>query len=120
MQFIAQARGVKISSRKIRIVAETVRRQPVEKALTILSIMDKRGATALERAVRSAAANALHTKQVPAEQLLVKTIDVLEGQAMKRFHPSTRGRVHPYKKRTSHVKVILEKREKREENSVSV
>lgn len=108
MEFIATARGVRISPRKIRIVAETVRKQPVEKALTVLALMDKRGAMALERTLRSAAANALNTKQVSIDRLRVKTVDVLEGQAIKRFHPSTRGRVHPYKKRTSHVKVVVE------------
>ena len=38
----------------------------------------------------------------------IKTIDVNEGSALKRFHPSTRGRVHPYKKRSTNIRIVLE------------
>jgi large subunit ribosomal protein L22 len=42
--------------------------------------------------------------------LIIKSIDVNEGAFLKRYRPSTRGRIHPYKKRTSHIRIVLEER----------
>ena len=60
----------------------------------------------LLKTLKSAIANALG-KQIAQESLFIKSIDVVEGTAFKRFHASTRGRAHPYKKKSSHIKVIL-------------
>jgi large subunit ribosomal protein L22 len=62
----------------------------------------------LEKTLKSAIANALANKNLKQETLRIKMIDVLEAPAYKRYHPSTRGRVHPYKRRGSHIKVVLE------------
>ena len=61
--------------------------------------------------MKSAIANALNNKNIKQEELKIKMIDVLEAPAYKRFHPSTRGRVHPYKRRGSHIKIILTEKE---------
>lgn len=107
MEFIAQTRNIRISPRKVRLVADALRDQSLSHALRVLAVMDKRGATALEKTIRSAAANAKFGKNLAEERLLIKSIDILEGQALKRYHASTRGRIHPYKRRASHIKVVL-------------
>ncbi len=106
----ATSKTVRVSTRKVRLVADMVRNIQAIKALDMLSLTQKRGSTPIAKTIKSALANALSNAKVQREKLFVKSIDVLEGQAIKRFHPSTRGRVHPYKRRTSHITVILEER----------
>lgn len=112
MEISAQARSIRVSPRKVRLVADAIRKLSVEEALRTLTVVKKRGAYALEKTLRSAISNASN-KDIKVDGLFIKSIDVLEGPAFKRFHPSTRGRVHPYKKKTSHIKIVLaEKGEK--------
>ncbi len=107
MEVIALAKSVRISPRKVRLVAESIRNKPAVEALQTLSLIRKRAASFLEKTLKSAMANAMHNTKVAEEALFIKKIEVTEGPPFKRFHPSTRGRIHPYKKRTSHIKIIL-------------
>ncbi len=106
MEYSAFTKSSQVSPRKMRLVAEVVRKQSIDEALKSLAFLKKRGSDVIEKTLRSAVANALN-KNVLKENLFIKKIDVSDGPAYKRFHPSTRGRVHPYKKRTSHVGIIL-------------
>ncbi|MBU2632382.1 50S ribosomal protein L22 [Patescibacteria group bacterium] len=117
MEITAQAKSIRVSPRKIRLVADVIRKLSLEDALKTLTVIKKRGAYSLEKTLRSAVSNA-GNKDIKTENLIIKSIDVLEGPAFKRFHPSTRGRVHPYKKRTSHITIKLaEKTQKPEINT---
>lgn len=107
MQIVAQSKSVRMSPRKVRLVASALKNMSAEKALAALSLMEKRAADSLEKTVKSAIANAVNNAKVSHDTLVIDRIEVTEGQAMKRFRPSTRGRVHPYKKRTSHITVVL-------------
>ena len=49
----------------------------------------------------------INEEKIDLEKLTIKSIEIFEGKSLKRFHPSTRGRVHPYKKRSSHIKIVL-------------
>ncbi len=106
MEITAITKSAQVAPRKIRIVADVVRKQSIDDALVSLSFLRKRGADVLERTLRNAIANAID-KKLTKENLFIKSIDVSEGASYKRFHPSTRGRVHPYKKRTTHVRITL-------------
>lgn len=106
MEITAFSRQVQVAPRKVRIVADLIRKQPIDLALVSLVNTRKRGTSVLEKTLRSAIANALDRK-LTRENLFIKRIDVMGGPAYKRFHPSTRGRVHPYKKRTSHIRIVL-------------
>lgn len=106
----AFSKSVQVAPRKVRLVADVVRKQDVTTALTTLSFLRKRGSTVLLKTLESAIANAVN-KNLPKEGLMIERIDVSEGPAYKRFHPSTRGRIHPYKKRTSHITVVLSSKE---------
>lgn len=111
MEITAISKSIRISPRKVRLVADSIRNLPLEKALNILEMTQKRGASVLNTVFKSAIANAVNNAKKNKESLIVKAIEVWDGPAMKRYHPSTRGRIHPYKKRSSHVKVILEVKE---------
>lgn len=106
MEYTAFTKSVQVAPRKVRIVADVVRSQSIDNALATLSFLKKRGASVLENTLRSALANAV-SKNASKEALFIKHIEVSGGPAYKRFHPSTRGRIHPYKKRTSHIRIVL-------------
>ena len=107
MQITAVSRNVPIAPRKIRLVAQSVRKLKPQEAMATLSFIKKRASSALLKTLENALANAKN-KNLKEEGLNIKMIDVLEGRAFKRFRPSTRGRVHPYKKRSTHIRIILE------------
>jgi large subunit ribosomal protein L22 len=107
MEIIAQTNSVRISTRKVRLIVDTVRHMSVDNALVTLKMINKRGASVVEKTIRSAVANAVHNGKLDAQTLKIARIDVGEGQSLKRFHASTRGRIHPYKKRSSHIRVVL-------------
>lgn len=108
MQVVARIKEVRISTRKVRLVADAVRNLSVQEALDALSVIEKRGANDLEKVLKSAIANAVNNSKLDRANLKIVAIDVNEGTALKRFHPSTRGRVHPYKKRSSSIRIVLE------------
>ena len=108
MQVQAITRDIRISPRKVRLVADAVRGSgSVDEAIATLSLLDKRGATAIAKTIKSAIANAVTNAKLEKDNLTIHAIEVTEGQALKRFHPSTRGRIHPYKRRASHIRVVL-------------
>lgn len=106
MEVTAFSKSVQVAPRKVRLVADAVRKQNIDNALFALAPLRKRGAGVLEKTLRSAVANAIDRK-LSRETLFIKSIDVVEGPSYKRFHPSTRGRAHPYKKKTTHIRVTL-------------
>lgn len=107
MEIIAQNKGVRISPRKVRLVTSVLRGLMVKDALISLSLVSKRGVRTIEKTLRSALSNALHNAKIGEERLVIDRIEVVPGPALKRYRPSTRGRQHPYKKRSSHIKVVL-------------
>lgn len=108
MQVTATTKNVQISPRKVRLVADAVRNLPLPNALSSLPMLEKRAAKAISLTMKSALANATNNNKLDSNNLKIAKIEVSEGPAYKRYHPSTRGRIHPYKKRTSHITVILE------------
>lgn len=124
MQTITRINEVRTSTRKVRIVADQLRGLSVDEAQDVLTVVQKKGATDLDRALKSAIANAVNNSKLDKNNLIIKTIDVNEGTFFKRFRPSTRGRIHPYKKRTSNIRIVLEEKistpvaPKKKENAV--
>ena len=107
MEIIAQTKSVRISPRKVRLVADVIRKLSVKDAIKALEVIKNRGAYSLEKTLKSAIANAVSNAQLLEETLFIKSIDVVEGQALKRLHASTRGRIHPYKRKSSHIRITL-------------
>ena len=101
-------RQVRISPKKINLIASLVRRKNVNEAIHILKFTPKKGAQILKKVVESAKANAENNfKQIP-ETLYIKEIIVTEGTVYKRSNPISKGRSHPILKRTAHITVKIE------------
>lgn len=113
MEISAQTKSIRISPRKVRLVVDSVRNMSVNDALSALRIINKRAAGTIEKTLRSAVANAVNNAKLNALDLTIARIEVTDGQALKRFHPSTRGRVHPYKKRGSNIRIVLQANEEK-------
>lgn len=105
---IAHLRKIRISSKKVNLVAGLVRNRPVKEALDLLKFTPKRSAKVLEKVIRSASSNAENNFKQDPNTLMVKEIIVTEGPTYKRFQPVSKGRSHPILKRTSHVTVKVE------------
>lgn len=105
--FTAEAKNLKVSPRKMRLVVDGVKMLPVERAVAALSVANKRAAGPIKKALESAIANAVHNGKIEKKDLFISEMFVNEGIAYKRYHFAARGRIRPYKKRTSHLKVIL-------------
>lgn len=110
MEVQAVAKSVRISPRKVRLVADAVKNQSIDDAIATLTILRKHAAAPLAKTLKSAVANAVNNAKLEKENLVISAIEITEGPFLKRFHPSTRGRVHPYKKRSSHIRVILKEK----------
>jgi len=108
MEIVAESHSVRISSRKVRLVADAIRNKSVAQAQNVLTLIKKRGSGVLYKTLKSAIANAINNAKVKQDLLIIKSIDVDQGPFLKRQRPSGRGRFHPYKKRSSHIKIILE------------
>ncbi len=110
MEVRAIAKSVRISPRKVRLVADSIRNLSIDEAVNLLSATEKRAALPLEKALKSAIANATNNAKLETKNLVIGSIIVNEGQALKRYHPSTRGRIHPYKKRSSIITIVLKEK----------
>ena len=98
------------SPRKMRLVADLVRGEKVEKALNILRFRQKEASRRLEKLVLSAVANWQAKNEeadVEAADLFIKEITVDSGTMLKRLRPAPQGRAHRIRKRSNHVTVVL-------------
>ena len=107
MEVVAKT-SVRVAPRKVRLVADAIRKLSLEQALISLSVIKNRGSVSLEKTLKSAVANAINNNSLKRESLKIKSIVVSEASSYKRFHPSTRGRVHPYKRKGSNIEIVLE------------
>lgn len=96
-------RYLRISPKKVNLVADLVRGKPVEAAINFLLFTPKRSAKPLMETIKSAVANAEQNFKQNRKELYVSKIIVNEGATLKRQRPVSRGRSHPLKKRTSHI-----------------
>lgn len=111
MKVIAKLKYLRISPRKVRLVANLVSGLDVGKAEEQLSFFPKHAALPLRKLLRSAIANAEHNFNFKRESLYVRSLIVEGGPILKRFLPRMGGRASDIKKRTSHVILTLERRD---------
>jgi large subunit ribosomal protein L22 len=104
----AIAKGVRMSPRKVAVVAALVRGRSVDDALTILGHTPRRSALAVSKAIKSARANAEHNHNYKPATLQITEISVTAGPRLKRFRPVARGMAHPFQRKTSHIRVIVD------------
>ena len=111
MQVTAKVSFVRITPRKMGLLADEVRGKGINEALTYLQFSPrKRTAHVLHTLLKSAAANADQKGTVDVDTLFVKTILVGQGTTLKRFRPRAKGSAFRINKKTSHVSVTLAER----------
>ncbi|EKD86503.1 MAG: 50S ribosomal protein L22 [uncultured bacterium] len=118
MEATAKLKYLRMSPRKVRLVADMIRGQKVEKAREILSFLNKRAAKPLGTLLDSAAANAGQKEGMETEFLYVSSVMVNEGPIMKRFMPRAMGRAYPIRKPTCHIELALKNKPKKVSKAV--
>jgi len=103
----AEAKWVRTSPRRARLVAEHIRGRSVPEARTVLAFTPRAAARELEKVLRSAIANAEANHGLIGDELYVSAATVDEGPTLKRWRARARGRVGRIRKRTCHITVLL-------------
>jgi large subunit ribosomal protein L22 len=103
----AQAKWVRVSARKARLVLDHIRGRTVPEARTILAFTPRAAATDIAKVLRSAVANAEANHGLDGDELVVEAAYADEGPTLKRWRPRARGRVNRIRKRTCHVTLVL-------------
>jgi ribosomal protein L22 len=103
----AQAKYVRSSARKARLVCDHLRGKSVEDARAILALTPRAVARDWSKLLESAIANAENNHELVGEDLYVKAIKADEGPTIKRFRPRAMGRATKIRKRTSHLTILL-------------
>ena len=106
-QVKAQAKYVRISPRKARLVVDHIRGRTVPEARTVLAFTSRAAAREVEKVLRSAVANAEANHELIGDTLYVSEAHVDDGLTIKRWQPRARGRVARIKKRTCHITIKL-------------
>ncbi len=104
MQYTTIQKNITMSPRKVRLVADMVRKMNPHRALDVLQFTNKAAALPVAKAIKSVLANAGNT-----ENLSFVSIQIDEGLKMKRYRAGTagRGRGRPYRRRMSHIKIVV-------------
>ena len=103
----AQAKYVRMSPRKARLVAEHIRGRSVPEARAVLAFTSREAAGVLQKVLQSAVSNAEANHGIAEDRLYVKATYVDGGPVMKRWRARARGRVARIRKRTCHITVTL-------------
>jgi large subunit ribosomal protein L22 len=124
MEFRAEARYMRVSPQKARLVLDLIKGRRVEDALNTLVFTKKRVAPTIEKLLRSALENAnyLSTEKgvdVDVDSLYVKRAVANDGPRMKRIRPAPMGRAYRYVRRISHIEIALAERGKNGTESVA-
>jgi ribosomal protein L22 len=103
----AQAKYVRSSARKARVVCDHIRGKSVEEARAILAHTSRAVARDWSKLLESAVANAENNHELVGEDLYVKAVHADEGPTIRRFRPRAMGRATRIRKRTSHLTILL-------------
>jgi large subunit ribosomal protein L22 len=103
----AVLRTIRVSPRKLDLVAATIRGKKAASAVNELTFSKKRIALDVKKALNSAIANAENNRQLKPESLRVKAALAGTGRTLKRFVPKARGSAGPIRKRSCNVTIIL-------------
>ena len=112
MEVSASTRYASVSPRKVRLVLAHLPGRSIGEALNLLQFMPTPHARLVAKIVKSAAANAENNYALDTDTLYIKRAIANDARRLRRFRPAARGRIHPYRRRTSHVTIILDERER--------
>ena len=108
MEAKAVARYIRMSPQKVRLVADLIRGKKIQEARNILLYTRKYAAGIVANVLKSAVANAAQNPNIDENILYVKEIYVDQGPSLKRWRARAQGRAAGFKKRSSHITVILD------------
>ncbi len=111
MEAKATIKHNKISPRKLRFLTGSVKAMKPAVALDYLSLSQKRSAKILWKAIKSAVDNGKTVYNMLPEKMEFKTLSIDEGIYLKRYRAGSRGTGKPYKRKTSHITVVITERE---------
>jgi len=125
MEFRAEARYMRVSPQKARLVLDLIKGQRVEEARNTLLFTKKRVAATVGKLLQSAIDNAnfLSTEKnldVDLDQLYVKNAIASDGPRMKRIRPAPMGRAFRYVRRISHLEIVLAERNRNGQSVATV
>ena len=100
-------RYARISSRKVKIVADLIRGKNVDEALAIIKFTPKASSEILEKLLKSAVANAENNHGMNRGNLIVSEIYANQGPTLKRIRPAAKGSAVRIRKRTSHITIVV-------------
>ncbi|QHM90710.1 50S ribosomal protein L22 [Acetobacter pasteurianus] len=106
----AITRNIRVSPRKLNLVAGLIRNKPASQAVATLTFSKRRIAQEVKKTLESAIANAENNHQLDVDQLVVKTAEVGKSIVMRRFHARGRGRSARVEKFFSHLKIVVAER----------
>ncbi|MEY4722594.1 MAG: hypothetical protein RLZZ324_107 [Candidatus Parcubacteria bacterium] len=110
MEVTAHARYIRMSARKVRLVAGLIRGMDLDKAIHQLRFYRKAAARPVLKLVQSCTANAVHNNKLDPANLYISKITVDIGPSLKRFRPRAFGRAAEIKKHMCHINVTLAER----------
>ena len=116
MEFAMEARAIakeiRMSPRKVRLVADQIRGRSVNEAISVLQFSKKAAAIPMRKTLQSAVANArekadLEGDSVDIDELVISRVFIDEGRVLKRWRAGAMGRATPRRRRTSHITVVV-------------
>ena len=92
---------------KVREITRAIQGRNAAEAVEILRFIPRKSARLVSKTLQSAIANAENNNNLSSDTLTIESATVEQGPAFKRFRPVARGSAHPYKKRTSNIRIVL-------------
>ena len=111
LQASATLKYARISSRKVKIVADLIRGKDADEALAIVKFTPKASSKVIEKLLKSAIANAENNHGMKHEKLYVAEIYANQGPTLRRIRPAAKGSAVRIRKRTSHITIVLKEHE---------
>ena len=108
---VATLKYARISSRKVKNVADLIRGKNAEDALAIVKFTPKASSEVIEKLLKSAIANAENNHDMKSENLYVAEIYANQGPTLRRIRPAAKGSAVRIRKRTSHITIVLKERD---------
>ena len=108
---VATLKYARISSRKVKIVADLIRGKNAEDALAIVKFTPKASSEIIEKLLKSAMANAENNHGMNVSKLYVAEIYANQGPTLRRIRPAAKGSAVRIRKRTSHITIVLKERD---------
>ena len=110
-QAVATLKYARISSRKVKIVADLIRGKSAEEALAIVKFTPKASSVIIEKLLKSAIANAENNHGMKSNKLYVDQIYANQGPTLRRIRPAAKGSAVRIRKRTSHITIVIKERD---------